>query len=61
MITGKIDAYTLNLEKQRDENKKRKSQNNSAFSVATAKAGFNRKRIKVDTMQCENICHDYIL
>ena len=48
MITGKIDTYTLNLEKQRDANKKRKSQNNSAFSVATAKAGFNRKRIKVE-------------
>ena len=53
----------MNLETQRDENKKRKSQHNSAFSVATvaAKAGFNRKRKKVAMMHCENLCHDYIL
>ena len=62
-VTGKIDIYTMNLETQRDENKKRKSQHNSAFSVATvaAKAGFNRKRKKVAMMHCENLCHDYIL
>ena len=51
----------MNLETQMEE--KRKSQHNSAFSVATvaAKAGFNRKRKKVIPMQFENICHDYIL
>ena len=40
----------MNLEQQRDENEKMKNQQNSIFAVAAAKAGFKRKKVKVDKM-----------
>ena len=47
-VAGKVDTYKKNLVQQRDENKKKKSQHSSAYSVAVAKAGFNRRKKKVN-------------
>ena len=47
-VAGKVDTYKLNLEQQRDENKKKKNQRSSAMPVSVAKASFSRKKMKVN-------------
>ena len=40
----------MNLEQQMVDNEQMKNQQNSIFAVAAAKAGFKRKKVKVDKM-----------
>ena len=47
-VAGKVDTYKINLEQQRDENKKKKNQRSSAMPGAVAKASFSRKKMKVN-------------
>ena len=51
----------MNLEQQMVDNEQMKNQQNSIFAVAAAKAGFKRKKVKVNKMLSWSISHKYVL